>query len=87
MGGGGGGGELRLHTYLGLTRSFRIRSNQISWLSGVKFRENEITGAGRSAFSTPREYFNNNNFSDFTHILFYIIFSISSCHLLLKGKD
>ena len=54
--------------------------------------------SGKSAFSTIREYFTNNhiiiyliliyNFSDFaTHILFYIIFSISSCHLLLKERD
>ena len=46
----------------------------------------------------PREYFTNNhiiiylilvyNCSDFaTHILFYIIFSISPCNLLLKGTD
>ena len=62
----------------------------------MKFRERRSHRSGKSAFSTPREYFTDNhiiiclvliyNFSDFaTHILFYIIFYISSCHLLLKG--
>ena len=64
----------------------------------MKFGERRSHRSGKSAFSTPREYFTNNhiiiyliliyNFTDFaTHILFYIIFSISSCHLLLKGTD
>ena len=62
-------------------------------LSGVKLRERRSHKIGKSAFSIAREYFTNNhiiiclsliyNFSEFTtHILFYIIISISPCHLL-----
>ena len=58
----------------------------------MKFRERQSHRSGKSAFSTLREYFTKNhviiyliliyNFSDFaTHILFYIIFSITSCHV------
>ena len=67
-------------------------------LSGVKLRERRSHRSGKSAFITAREYFTNNhiiiyliliyNFSEFiTHILFYIIISISPCHLLHKGMD
>ena len=70
-------------------------------LSGVKLRERRSHMSGKSACSThgtPREYFTNNHiiiyliliysFSGFTtHILLYIIISISRCHLLHKGMD